>query len=469
MTPLVVVCLLLPLRVCAAGVPGDPGFASLFDGHSLQGWVIEGDPASWSVADGCLRSDGSRGAGTLRSERAYGNFVLQLEWRLSKVGNSGIYLREFAGAPGYEVQLLAPWTPHRDDLHCTASIYGHVAPNPRPDETPERWRTMEITCAGRLITVAVDGTECTRADMDEVESLRGASMWGYIGLQSSHSGPEESVEFRSIRLKDLDRDATFVAGQLRSPDGVARGRAIVSAAALGVQMVGPLMDLASGDALSLRTAREAMERLVARAGAPGADAGERTAVAAALVHELQSAKADVVRSTAARMLGLLGETDLAVPALVEALPDLGAHGAARGALEILPGEAPSRALLRAIDGVAMAFQPGVIHSLGARRYRPAVPRLIEATRVYPDASRAAALEALAAIGDPRGAKAIVAVLRDGPEGLRPVAGRAALALAERVKAERRGLALQLYGNVVDRAALSSQREAAALGIQNLAK
>ncbi|HQK92844.1 MAG TPA: hypothetical protein PLD23_05040 [Armatimonadota bacterium] len=68
-----------------------------------------------------------------------------------------------------------------------------------------------------------------------------------------------------------------------------------------------------------------------------------------------------------------------------------------------------------------------------------------------------------------GARAILTVPRDGPGSLRAVAGRWALALAESVKAEHRGLALELYGNVLDHAALVSQREAAALGIRDLVK
>jgi hypothetical protein len=70
----------------------DDGFQPLFDGRTLQGWqVFGGRPESWSVEDGLLVSQGH--GGWLGSTRDYGDFVLELEFRLSPGSNSGVYLR----------------------------------------------------------------------------------------------------------------------------------------------------------------------------------------------------------------------------------------------------------------------------------------------------------------------------------------------------------------------------------------
>src|SRR5262249_49188065 len=68
---------------CAGG-PGrgeDGGFVPLFDGRSLSGWVVvNGGPSTWTVRDGMIVCSG-RPAGMLRTERAFENFVLDLDWR----------------------------------------------------------------------------------------------------------------------------------------------------------------------------------------------------------------------------------------------------------------------------------------------------------------------------------------------------------------------------------------------------
>jgi hypothetical protein len=112
---------------------------SLFNGKDLSGWEIMGQPEGWRIEDGCIHSDGGKGGDWIRTEKQYANYIFHVEWMLSEVGNSGALIRtgeKTAWGPGFEVQMLAPWTPHRDDLHCTGSLYSHVAVQNRPDETP---------------------------------------------------------------------------------------------------------------------------------------------------------------------------------------------------------------------------------------------------------------------------------------------------------------------------------------------
>ncbi len=65
-----------------------PGFVSLFNGKDLTGWKVpDGDGGHWKVVDGVIDYDAqseAQGDKTLWSEREYGDFVLQIDWRLKE-------------------------------------------------------------------------------------------------------------------------------------------------------------------------------------------------------------------------------------------------------------------------------------------------------------------------------------------------------------------------------------------------
>ncbi len=203
--------------VIAGGVQAedkDEGFVPLFNGKDLDGWVIKGKAEGWQVKDGILRSEGAKGGDWIRSEKEYGDFILKLEWKVSKDGNSGVFLRvPDKGAPwqtGYEVQISnAP----RDEKHCTGALYGYAAVKPRPDETADKWHTFALHCVGPRIKVVADGvtivdvdqTKLTAPDEKGYTDPKTKSLKGYIGLQDSHAPAGSSIEFRSVRIKELTR------------------------------------------------------------------------------------------------------------------------------------------------------------------------------------------------------------------------------------------------------------------------
>ncbi|MEW6198137.1 MAG: family 16 glycoside hydrolase [Planctomycetota bacterium] len=88
------------------------GWRLLFDGQSPRGWrgyKKDRFPDGWQVRDGCLVRVGP--GGDICTEEEFDNFELQLEWRISAGGNSGIFFRvdESAFWPwetGPEMQVL---------------------------------------------------------------------------------------------------------------------------------------------------------------------------------------------------------------------------------------------------------------------------------------------------------------------------------------------------------------------------
>jgi len=202
--------------------PVEPGFSALFDGKDLtKHFVVKGNPASWKVLDGIIVA--SAGGDRLMSRESYGDFVLRLEWKISREGNSGVSIcvpSQDDGAPwetGYEVQIS---NAHRDDSHSTGSLYGVAPVNPRPNEDADVWHRYEITCIGNRIRVKVDGVECVDADRATNSNMRRRKHAGFIGLQDYHAGNNGTIEYRNLRIARLNSDGTLPGfTDLRDPQG----------------------------------------------------------------------------------------------------------------------------------------------------------------------------------------------------------------------------------------------------------
>ncbi len=178
------------------------GFIALFDGKTLDGWVILGnDKRGFQVKDGIIkRVEG--GGGYLRTRDRYSNFILRLEYRINKGGNSGISLRAPRNGRfskiGMEYQILGDSgePPHRTG---TASIYDVVAPLANPSRPEGEWNQVEIILDGSHMTAHMNGVLVQDVDLDKNPELRRRLKRGFICLQD-HGHP---VAFRNIRIKIL--------------------------------------------------------------------------------------------------------------------------------------------------------------------------------------------------------------------------------------------------------------------------
>lgn len=161
-----------------AGMPADEGFKTMFNGKDLTGWQglvenpvarakmkpadlakkqIEADKkvaGNWSVKDGCIWFNGS--GDNLCSLKEYGDFEMFVDWKISKAGDSGIYLR---GSP--QVQI---WDTSRVEAGArvgSGGLYNNqknpskplkVADNPVGD-----WNTFRIVMIGEKVSVWLNG------------------------------------------------------------------------------------------------------------------------------------------------------------------------------------------------------------------------------------------------------------------------------------------------------------------------
>ena len=196
--------LLLFALASTAQVIDEAGFAPIFTGQDLAGWHVMGQQ-DWHAENGMLWTEGK--GGWLRSDQRYADFVLRLEYRVTKGAVSGIFLRSAEqGDPtftGLKIALLDD-AGQLTDLHSTGAIYGAVIPLYSVGRKAGEWNQVEISCIGRHLTVFLNGNRIHKIDFDdpafvfaEKRPLSRVPNQGYIGLES-HTN---RVDFRNLRIQ----------------------------------------------------------------------------------------------------------------------------------------------------------------------------------------------------------------------------------------------------------------------------
>jgi hypothetical protein len=206
----------------AALLPGcatldrEAGFLPLFDGKTLNGWqLLGGKGDGYGVKDGVLYC-AKGGGGNLLSDREYADFIFRFEFKLEPGGNNGIALRAplAAGSLAYlgmESQILDDTDPKYAKLKAAqyhGSIY-LIAPARRGALRPVgQWNEEEIYCRGRHLRVTLNGKVIVDVNLNNVTDretlekhpgmLRSKGHLGFLG----HN---DYVEFRNLRIKELER------------------------------------------------------------------------------------------------------------------------------------------------------------------------------------------------------------------------------------------------------------------------
>jgi len=205
----------------------EPGFTSLFDGKTLNGWKhVGGPPGGYGVKEGVIFCSPS--GRDLCTEQEFSDFVLRFEFKLEDGSNNGIGIRAplegNAAYLGMEIQILedaaadrGKWGKLRPEQYH-GSIYDVVAAKRGALKPAGQWNTEEITADGRHIKVVVNGQTIVNADLNDVrdpEKIRKHpglfSERGHIGFL----GHGDYLEFRNLRIKELvhpQHDNTAPAG-----------------------------------------------------------------------------------------------------------------------------------------------------------------------------------------------------------------------------------------------------------------
>lgn len=208
----------LPADATPGARSGDGAWQSLFNGADLTGWQYR--PGGWHVEDGAIAW--KEGAGFLWSEKRYGNFILDLEFKLAKGTNSGVFVRTDSKGnwlhTGIEVQILDSYGRERPSKHDCGAVYDCLAPTANTVKKPGEWNRMTITCKDSIIGVALNGEHIIEMDLNRWTephrnpdgsrnkfnmAYKDMAREGYIGFQDHGN----AIWFRRIRVKVLDDSA----------------------------------------------------------------------------------------------------------------------------------------------------------------------------------------------------------------------------------------------------------------------
>jgi hypothetical protein len=185
-------CLLAGLLIGGAGAVGageDPGWRTLFNGTNLTGWTLVNDGV-FAVKDGLLHV--AKGMGWLRTDKEYGDFVIDLEWRALETNyNSGVFVR-----CGLEGKPFPPegWQVNLKEKGLGSLMRGNQAilPAAIPPMPTNQWVKFRIEVRGPNLTLDVDGKRVmSYAKLDRVR--------GFVGLQAEG----KAMDFRDIRIREL--------------------------------------------------------------------------------------------------------------------------------------------------------------------------------------------------------------------------------------------------------------------------
>jgi Domain of Unknown Function (DUF1080) len=208
----------------SAAIPADaasPAWRSLLQDHSApawRGWKAPGMPTGWHIAGGVLSKEGA--VDDLVTNEGFGDFELELEWKIGRGGNSGIFYRgtreyDHIYWSGPEYQLLddanAPDGSNRLKSAAAAyALYGAPAGIVLPFN---HWNKTRIVVKGTHVEHWLNGQkvveyEFTSADWkSRVASSKfaaypnyGLATTGMIGLQGDHSG---TLAIRRMRIREL--------------------------------------------------------------------------------------------------------------------------------------------------------------------------------------------------------------------------------------------------------------------------
>lgn len=191
----------------------EPGFVPLFDGKTLNGWkLVGGHGPGYVVKDGVIVCPAD-GGGNLFTEKEYSNFVFRFEFKLTPGGNNGIGIRApYEGDTAYagtEIQVLDNDAAEYKDLRPAqyhGSVYDVFAGKRGFLKPTGQWNVEEITANGRRITVKLNGTVITDANLDDAKDPE--VLKHHPGLQRTGGhigflGHGTHVEFRNVRVKPL--------------------------------------------------------------------------------------------------------------------------------------------------------------------------------------------------------------------------------------------------------------------------
>ena len=203
--------------------------------NNWRGFKSQEVPLGWTLADGVLtfvpptkaeraeaQAAGRKAGGDLVSIPTFDDFELNMEWKITKGGNSGIFVRanEQFGKPWHssiEIQILdhtgVDMNNPKQALHNAGAIYDLYPAHPNSFVPVGEWNKVKIRMVGTKVTITQNGQLVADIDMSSedyqtrfkgskfqrIAPQSGSFPSGFIGLQD-HGG---ECSYRNIKVTKL--------------------------------------------------------------------------------------------------------------------------------------------------------------------------------------------------------------------------------------------------------------------------
>ncbi len=173
-------------------------------------------PYKWTFTNGELVAGDHE---TLWTKDSYGDFILDLEFKVAKESNSGVFLRSsdiknVLGALEIQVHENADGSKYG----MVGAIYDAMPPKKAMAKPVGEWNHYTITCKGSLVNVVFNGEEVIDADLNNwpekgknpdgtpnkfPKALKDFARKGPLGLQALHGKAQAPVWYRNLKIKEL--------------------------------------------------------------------------------------------------------------------------------------------------------------------------------------------------------------------------------------------------------------------------
>jgi hypothetical protein len=198
--------------------PATPG--TVVTGDSLEGWFVNpANPPVWRIVKdkkGVVSIARQPAGSYLWTKTSFGDFELNLEYKVSKGCNSGLFFRTDPNNPvqgGFEIQIFDS---HGQDpnKHNTGALYDARPASAMPEKPAGQWNTLSLKVVGTKLVCVINGTEVQDLDLADWDTpnknpdgsknkfrtaLKDLPRAGHIGFQD-HG---HNVWYRKISIKAL--------------------------------------------------------------------------------------------------------------------------------------------------------------------------------------------------------------------------------------------------------------------------
>ncbi len=201
--------LLISFNACKEAKKDDAPWVNLFDKTSLNGWSVIGGDATYKNAQGAIVGTSTLHTPNtfLRSDKIYGDFLLELEYKVDPKLNSGIQIRSNSipsyhegAVHGYQIEI------DPSERAWSAGIYdeqrrGWLNPltkNPAAQKAFKQngWNKYRIEAIGDTLKTWINGVPASYL-IDDMTST------GFIGLQVHAIGDEKEKEGTQVTWKNV--------------------------------------------------------------------------------------------------------------------------------------------------------------------------------------------------------------------------------------------------------------------------